>query len=71
MSTDPDPVDTPGLVADMRPALLKYFRRRTGSAAEAEDLTQDVLLRALTPRQVAIAGSGEGLHLSHCCKPLA
>jgi len=31
----------------MRPALVKYFRRKTGSAVEAEDLAQDVLMRAL------------------------
>ncbi|MEP7244923.1 MAG: RNA polymerase sigma factor [Gammaproteobacteria bacterium] len=35
-------------VVRMRPALVKYFRRKTGSAVEAEDLTQDVLIRALT-----------------------
>lgn len=31
----------------MRPALLRYFRRKTGSEAEAEDLTQDVIVRSL------------------------
>ena len=41
----PDPT---GLVAQMRPALVKYFKRKTGSAVEAEDLAQDVLVRALT-----------------------
>jgi RNA polymerase sigma factor (sigma-70 family) len=35
------------LVAPLRPALVKYFLRKCGSAAEAEDLTQDVLERAL------------------------
>jgi RNA polymerase sigma-70 factor (ECF subfamily) len=35
------------LLAQMRPALLRYFLRKTGSAPEAEDLTQDVLLRSL------------------------
>lgn len=35
------------LMAQMRPALVKYFRRRCGSAAEAEDLAHDVLSRAL------------------------
>ena len=45
----PDPnSDNPSLVAQMRPALVKYFRRKTGNPAEAEDLTQDVLVRALT-----------------------
>jgi RNA polymerase sigma factor (sigma-70 family) len=36
------------LVEQMRPALFKYFRRKTGSATDAEDLTQDVLVSALT-----------------------
>lgn len=36
------------VLTQMRPALLKYFLRKTGSAAEAEDLTQDVLVRSLT-----------------------
>jgi RNA polymerase sigma factor (sigma-70 family) len=51
MSSDPAPpldsADNALLVAQMRPALVKYFKRKCGSAAEAEDLTQDVLLRAL------------------------
>jgi len=40
--------DGKDVLAQMRPALLKYFLRKTGSAAEAEDLTQDVLIRSLT-----------------------
>ena len=48
MSTSSVLSDPRSLVAQMRPALLQYFRRKTGSAAEAEDLTQDVLVRALT-----------------------
>jgi RNA polymerase sigma-70 factor (ECF subfamily) len=32
----------------MRPALVKYFKRKTGNPVEAEDLAQDVLLRVLT-----------------------
>jgi RNA polymerase sigma-70 factor (ECF subfamily) len=35
------------LAAEMRPALLKYFRRKCGNPAEAEDLTQEVLVRSL------------------------
>jgi RNA polymerase sigma-70 factor (ECF subfamily) len=31
----------------MRPALVKYFERKCGSTEEAEDLAQDVLVRAL------------------------
>lgn len=36
------------IVMEMRPSLLKYFRRKTGSTAEAEDLTHDVVVRALS-----------------------
>jgi RNA polymerase sigma factor (sigma-70 family) len=39
--------DGPALIAQMRPALVKYFRRKCGSVSEAEDLAQDVLLRVL------------------------
>ena len=35
------------IVAQMRPALVKYFRRKCGAIEEAEDLAQDVLMRAL------------------------
>jgi len=35
------------IVAQMRPALVKYFRRKCGGTDEAEDLAQDVLVRAL------------------------
>lgn len=34
-------------IAALRPALLKYFLRKCRNAAEAEDLAQDVLERAL------------------------
>jgi len=36
------------LIAQMRPALVGFFQRRCRNAAEAEDLAQDVMLRALT-----------------------
>jgi RNA polymerase sigma factor (sigma-70 family) len=53
MSADATPPDDPtpenrSLVAQMRPALVKYFKRKTGNPAEAEDLAQDVLVSALT-----------------------
>jgi RNA polymerase sigma factor (sigma-70 family) len=35
------------LVAEMRPALVAFFQRRCRNAAEAEDLAQDVVVRAL------------------------
>lgn len=37
----------PLIVAQMRPALLKYFRRKCGAADQAEDLAQDVLVKVL------------------------
>ena len=39
--------ESSGWAASMRSALVKYFRRKTGSAVEAEDLAQDVLVRVL------------------------
>ena len=52
MSTNPTALDkladNAGIVSEMRPALVKYFKRKTGNPMEAEDLAQDVLLRALT-----------------------
>jgi len=49
MSIDPDNLPEGfSLIAQMRPSLVKYFTRKTGSALEAEDLAQDVLVRALT-----------------------
>lgn len=35
------------LVTQMRPALVRYFKRKSGDASEAEDLAQDVLTRTL------------------------
>jgi RNA polymerase sigma-70 factor (ECF subfamily) len=52
MSANPksldDPLDNASVVSEMRPALVKYFKRKTGNPVEAEDLAQDVLLSALT-----------------------
>jgi RNA polymerase sigma factor (sigma-70 family) len=45
-----DPEDNVSFVTEMRPALVKYFKRKTGNPVEAEDLAQDVLLSALTHR---------------------
>jgi len=41
------PLDNASFVSDMRPALVRYFKNKTGDAVEAEDLAQDVMLRAL------------------------
>lgn len=55
MTARPQPASLPAdgteLLAQMRPALFRYFLRKTGSAAEAEDLTHDVLVRSLTHAQ--------------------
>jgi RNA polymerase sigma factor (sigma-70 family) len=39
--------ESAALVAPLRPALVKYFLRKCGNTAEAEDLAQDVIERAL------------------------
>lgn len=44
----PSPVESGArIVAEMRPSLVRYFHRRTGSHTEAEDLAQDVIVSAL------------------------
>jgi RNA polymerase sigma-70 factor (ECF subfamily) len=44
----PEPTpDGPSFAARLRPALIRFFKRKTGNAVEAEDLTQDVLVSAL------------------------
>jgi len=40
--------DQAALIVRLRPALVAFFRRRCRDPAEAEDLAQDVMLRALT-----------------------
>jgi RNA polymerase sigma-70 factor (ECF subfamily) len=52
--------DNANLAAQMRPALLHYFKRKTGNAAEAEDLTQDVLVRALAHAHWTSAEQAKG-----------
>jgi RNA polymerase sigma factor (sigma-70 family) len=46
-------VDAAELIVPLRPALIAFFLRRCGDPAEAEDLAQDVVLRALTHSQWA------------------
>ncbi len=48
-------VDAAALIVPLRPALIAFFLRRCGDPAEAEDLAQDVILRALTHSQWASA----------------
>jgi len=50
----------PELVTQLRPALVRYFRRKTGSDSEAEDLAQDVLLRVLAHQRWASAEQAKG-----------
>jgi RNA polymerase sigma-70 factor (ECF subfamily) len=54
------PPDNPGLVAQMRPALVRFFKRKTGSAVEAEDLAQDVLVRVLAHTNWKTPGEAKG-----------
>ena len=64
MSSVPSPkIERSGLdalMARMRPALVKYFRRKSGNADEAEDLAQDVLLRSITHSAWKSASEAEG-----------
>lgn len=41
-------LDGPSIAAEFRPALVRFFTRRIGNVVDAEDLTQDVLVGALT-----------------------
>ena len=52
--------DSIALVAPLRPALVKYFLRKCGNASEAEDLAQDVLVRALGKAQWESAEQAKG-----------
>jgi RNA polymerase sigma-70 factor (ECF subfamily) len=63
MSADLTPADlsdSSALVAPLRPALVKYFLRKCGNIAEAEDLAQDVLERALGIAQWESAEQAKG-----------
>jgi RNA polymerase sigma factor (sigma-70 family) len=53
-------LDGTAFIADLRPALVAYFKRRCGNAAEAEDLAQDVILRALSHAQWSSAEEARG-----------
>ena len=52
--------DRADLAAQMRPALVTYFRRKTGNPTDAEDLAQDVLVRALSHAQWGSAEQAKG-----------
>ena len=54
------PTDSTAFIADLRPALVAYFLRRCGNAAEAEDLAQDVILRALSHAEWTSAEEARG-----------
>ena len=48
------------LVAQMRPALVAFFQRRCRDMAEAEDLAQDVVVRALAHSESLSPASASG-----------
>lgn len=63
MSANPTPSDSPddtSLVAPLRPALVKYFLRKCGNPTEADDLAQDVLVRALGKAKWQTAEQAKG-----------
>lgn len=47
LNLNEEPADRAAAVAQLRPALLKYFQRKCGTVQEAEDLAQEVILRVL------------------------
>jgi RNA polymerase sigma factor (sigma-70 family) len=55
-------VDTAAVVKELRPALYAFFLRRTAHPAEAEDLTQEVIIRVLTQ-----SGISSNEHLKGYC----
>lgn len=48
------------LVAELRPALVAFFQRRCRNSSEAEDLAQDVVVRALTHSESLLPGKANG-----------
>jgi RNA polymerase sigma factor (sigma-70 family) len=42
-----EPVDAASFLAEARPALVRFFRRRCKNLPQAEDLAQDVIVRTL------------------------
>lgn len=56
----PDIRDSQSIAVELRPALVRYFRRKTGNPAEAEDLAQDVIVQTLAQRLRATAGELQG-----------
>ena len=48
------------LLAEFRPALLRYFSRRVHASQEVEDLVHDVLVRLVRNRQFADRESAKG-----------
>ncbi len=64
MSSDPaltsHTLDSAALIAGLRPALVSFFRRRCSNAAEAEDLAQDVIVKALSQSSWTSADQAKG-----------
>jgi RNA polymerase sigma factor (sigma-70 family) len=55
-----EPALNASLVAQLRPALVAFFRRRCRNAAEAEDLAHDVVVRALAHREALSPSRASG-----------
>jgi hypothetical protein len=72
MSADPAPQtpapDPAAVLAELRPALVRFFRRRRTAPGEAEDLAQDVIVSTLA---LGLARAGQGLRLPCGDQPLA
>jgi len=54
------PVDTASFLTAVRPALVRFFRRRCKNLPQAEDLAQDVIVRTLGRAQWASEDQAQG-----------
>lgn len=54
------PVDAASYLAEIRPALVSFFRRRCGNLSHAEDLAQDVIVRTLGCNKWATEDQAKG-----------
>ena len=53
-------LDTAVLVGQLRPALVRFFRRRCGNLPEAEDLAQEAILRSLAHSRWSTVDEAKG-----------
>lgn len=62
MASNPlaEPIDARSFLAETRPALVRFFRRRCKNLPQAEDLAQDVIMRTLGRAEWATVDQAKG-----------